>query len=422
MTETLPDFFGDSSVISDPKRYFDQMRSQCPVAKERYHGTLMVTGYDAATEVLNRRDDTFSSAVSVIGPIPPLPFEPHGEDISEQLEAHRSALPWSAHLATFDGAKHAEYRGLVVSLLNFKRIKQNEDYLYGLVDRLIDRFIGRGYCNVVPDFAHATTTYAISDLMGIPEADRAELLQLIGAPPSQIAGDAPHKIGPDPLVFLKPRFDQYLRERRERPGTDLLSDLANARRSDGSLHDFEVVSNLARFIFGAGQDTTSRLIAMAVKVLGEKPELQARLRKDPGRIADFLEEVLRYDPPVKVVYRLARKNTRIGGVDVAAGTIVTVCLTAADNDPARFENPQEFNIDRPRLREHMGFSRGAHACVGAPLGRLESRVAIERLLARTVEIRISERHHGPPSARVYRFEPTYTFRSLSDLHIEFTAA
>ncbi len=422
MTDTLPDFYSDPAVIAEPKRYFDRMRSKCPVAKEPYHKTLMVTGYDAVADILLRRDDTLSSAVSVIGPIPPLPFEPQGDDIGDQIEAHRDALPWSAHLTTFDGTKHAQYRALALGLLNYKRVRQNEDYLYGLVDRLIDRFIGRGACNVVAEFAHATTTYAISDLLGIPEADRAELLELIGAPPSQVAGDAPHKVGADPLIFLKPRFDRYLRERRANPTSDWMSELANARDKDGSLLDFDAMSCLARFVFGAGQDTTSRLIAMGIKVLGEKPELQQRLRQAPERIGDFIEEVLRYDPPVKVAYRLARKKTTVGGVEVPAGTILTVCLTAANNDPAHFEKPGEFDIDRPRLQDHMAFGRGIHACLGAPLGRLESRVAIERLLARTAEIRISEERHGPAAARVYRYEPTYSFRSLSDLFIEFTQA
>jgi len=422
MVDTLPDFFSDPAVIADPRSYFDRMRSKCPVAKEPYHHALMVTGYDAVAEVLLRRDDTFSSAVSVIGPIPPLPFEPHGDDIGSQIEAHRDALPWSAHLTTFDGKKHAEYRALALQLLNFKRVRQNEDYLYVLVDRFIDRFIGKGACNVMPEFAHATTTYAISDLLGIPEADRAELLTLIGAPPSQVAGDAAHKLGADPLIFLKPRFDQYLQERRANPTSDWMSELANARDKDGALLGFDAMSCLARFVFGAGQDTTSRLIAMGVKILGERPELQQRLRKESARIGDFLEEVLRYDPPVKVAYRLARRKTTIGGVDVPAGTIVTVCLTAANNDPAHFEKPDAFDIDRPRLQDHMAFGRGIHACLGAPLGRMEARVAIERLLARTSDIRISEKHHGPPSARVYRYEPTYSFRSLSDLFIEFTQA
>lgn len=422
MSEQEPDFFSDPGVIQDPKSYFDRMRAKCPVAREPYHGTLMITGHAEILEVLSRKDDTFSSAVSVVGPIPPLPFDPHGDDISEQLEAHRDQIPWSAHLASYDGRKHQEYRTLLGSLLTATRIKQNEDYLYGLVDRLIERFIDMGRCNVVPEFAHAVTTYAISDLMGIPEKDRAELLELIGVPPSQIEGDAVHKLGPDPLIFLKERFDQYLRDRQANPRGDLLSDLANARLKDGSVPPFDTISAAARFLFGAGQDTTSRLIAMAIKVLAEDPALQDRIRNQPTRIPDFLEEVLRYDAPVKVVYRLARRRTQVAGIDVPAGTILTLCLTGASNDPRHFEDPHRFDIDRPRVRDHMAFSRGAHACLGAPLGRLESRIALERILARTTSIRIDEQHHGPPNARRYRYEPTYSFRSLSDLYIEFTPA
>lgn len=422
MAPPEPDFFSDPAVIADPRSYFNRMRSKCPVAKEPHHGVLMVTGYDEVMEVDNRRDDTFSSAVSVIGPIPPLPFVPQGDDISEQLEAHRDELPWSAHLTCFDGQKHSDYRALMFGLLTPSRIKQNEEYLYGLVDRLIDRFIDKGYCSVVPEFAHAVTTYAISDLLGIPEGDRAELLELIGAPPSQIAGDAPHKVGPDPLMFMKPRFDKYIKDRQANPGTDLLSELANARLKDGTQPDLDMLSCLARFMFGAGQDTTSRLIAMGIKVLGENHELQQRLRREPEHTPAFIEETLRWDGPVKVAYRIARRHTTIGGIDVPAGTIVALCLSAGSNDPKQFGRPEEFDIDRPRVQTHLAFNRGAHACLGAPLGRLESRIAIERILARTAEIRISETHHGPASARRYRYEPTYSFRSLSDLHIEFTLA
>jgi cytochrome P450 len=422
MTQTEPDFFSDPTVINDPRRYFDRLRSKCPVSRESYHRALMVTGYDQIMEVLGRKDDTFSSAVSVLGPIPPLPFEPRGDDISAQLDAHREEIPWSAHLASFDGKVHTEHRALLTTLLSHTRIRQNETYLRELADKLLDAILAKGSCNIVPEFAHATTTYAISDLMGIPEPHRAELLQLIGAPPSQIEGDAVHKIGADPLIFLKKRFDQYLRERQKNPGTDLLSELANARLKDGSAPDFDTLSCLARFLFGAGQDTTSRLIAMAVKILGDKPSLQQELRADPARIPVFLEEVLRFDAPVKVIYRLARKKTTVGGVEVPAGTVLALCLTAASNDPRHFDKPEDFDPSRPNVRDHLAFSRGAHACLGAPLGRLEAKVALERLLARTAEIRISEQHHGPATARRYRYEPTYSFRSLSDLYVELTAA
>jgi cytochrome P450 len=421
MTKPEPDFFRDAEVVQNPRAYFDLMRAKCPVARERHHGTLMVTGFDEVLQVLTDKQGVFSNACSVVGPIPGLPFEPKGPDIREQLDAHRDELPWAEHLVCFDGKKHSDHRALLGSLLTYKRLKQNEEYLHNLADRLIDGFIGRGECNLVPEYAHATTTYAISDLMGIPEGDRAELLVLIGAPPSQVDGDAAHKIGPDPLIFMKERFDQYLRDRLERPREDLMSELVHSRFKDGSAPDFAALSNLARFLFGAGQDTTSRLIAMGVLILAENPELQARLRREPNRIADFIEEVLRHDAPVKVSYRLALVDTRIGETEVPAGTIVTAALMAASNDPNHFENPEVFNIDRPGVRDHMGFSRGSHGCLGAPLGRMEARIAIERLLARTAGISISEKHHGPAGARNYRFEPTYTFRSLSDLYVEFTA-
>jgi len=420
--QSYPDFYSDPKVIDEPREYFELMRSKCPVMQEQYHGSVMVTGYDEVMEVLNARDDTYSSVVSVLGPLPPLPFEVEGDDIREQLDAHRDDLPWSTHLVCFDGKKHTDHRALLTSLLTYKRLKANEEYLVAFSDRLIDGFIGKGACEVVKDYAHATSTYAICDIMGIPERDRAELLVLIGAPPSQIEGDAVHKVGPDPLIFLKERFDGYITERLANPSADLMSELAHAKFKDSSAPSPERVAELARFLFGAGQDTTSRLIAMAIRILADDPKLQQRLRDEPARIPDFLEEALRFDPPVKVVYRLAQKRTAVAGVDVPAGTVLNVSLTGANNDPRHFENPNEFDIDRAGVRDHMAFSRGVHGCLGAPLARLEARVSLERLLARTSEIRISEAHHGPADARNYRFEPTYSFRNIADLHIEFAPA
>jgi cytochrome P450 len=421
MTDVEPDFFKDPRVIEDPRAYFDRVRARCPVLREKYHDTFMVTGYEEVADVLSRKDGTFSSVVSVLGPIPPLPFKPEGDDISAQLEAHRDEIPWSAHVVSFDGKKHQEHRAILTDLLTYKRVKANEEYLHGLAERLVERFVHKGKCEVTKEYAHAVAVYAISDLMGIPEQDRAELIELLGPAPSQLEGDPAHKIGADPLIFLKERFDGYLRERLENRGTDLMSDLVHAQFKDGTKPSFETLSLLARFLFGAGQDTTARLVGMAIRILGDDPALQAKLRQQPERIPDFLEEVLRFEGPVKVVYRLAKTKTQVAGVEIPAGSILTVSLTGANNDPRYFERPDEFNIDRPNVRNHMSFSRGAHACLGAPLARLEARVAIDRFLARVPPFRISEEHHGPPAARRYRYEPTYSFRSLAELHIEFDA-
>lgn len=420
MIET--DFYSDPAMIADSRPYFEAMRARGPIVREPFHNSLIVTGYDEALKILVNKDGVYSNAMSILGPLPGLPFKPEGPDITAQLDAVRNSLPWADHLVCFDGKKHAEHRMLLGSLLTFKRLKQNEEYLHDLSEMLIDRFIASGKCNIVSDFAHATTVYAISDLMGIPMEDRATLLEQIGAPPSQLSGDAPLKVGPDPLVAMKPLFDAYLRERQENPRGDLMSELVQAKFKDGSSPPFDTLSNLARFLFGAGQDTTSRLIAMGVLIMAERPDLQERLRAEPARLPDFIEEVLRYDGPVKVAYRLATRDTSVGDVEIPAGTILTVAYSAASNDPEKFANPDQFDIDRPGLRDHMGFSKGPHGCLGAPLGRMESRIALEHLLARVRNIRISEQHHGPAGARRYNFEPTYTFRSLADLHVEFDPA
>ena len=416
------DFYSDPEVINHPREYFDQMRAKGPITQEKYFNTYMVTGYDEVMEILNNKDGTFSSLTGVVGPKPGIPFEPEGDDISEQLEAHRKEMAWSSHLTTMDGEAHAKARGLMASLLTYKRLKANEDYLYDLTDRLIDGFIDRGHCDIVPEFAHATTVYAICDILGVPMEHRAELLELIGPAPSQLEGDMVHKVGPDPLVLLKDRFDEYIRERQENPTGDLMSDLANSKYKDGTTPDPDLLSRLARFTYGAGQDTTARLITQCVQIMADKPEIQAVMRKDKARLPDLIEEALRYDPPVKVAYRVAVRSTTIGGVDVAAGSIINVAYSAASNDPTHFDHPEVFDIDRPDKRDHLGFSKGLHACLGAPLGRLEARVALEQLLNRTSDIRLSEEHHGKPGVRKFRYEPTYTFRSLAELHVEFDKA
>ena len=123
---------------------------------------------------------------------------------------------------------------------------------------------------------------------------------------------------------------------------------------------------------------------------------------------------------MKADFRLARRSTTIGGVDIAAGTPVMLLNGAANRDPRRFECPDEFRIDRPNAQDHMAFGRGVHSCPGGPLARAEGRVSLERILDRTRDIRLAEEHHGPPAARRFTYEPTWVLRGLSELHLEFT--
>ncbi len=411
------DFFSDPAIAQDLPGYLGNMRAQCPVFREPFQNVFMVTGYDEALEVYNQQVEVFSSALAVTGPLPHLPFTPEG-DIRAQIAEHRGEMPWTDHLATFDGTEHTSHRAILQALLTHKRLKANEDYVAGLVTRLVDGLIDRGGCEVTKDFAHALSTLVIADLLGVPEEDRDDLCKLMGPDPTQLGGDEGFKIGPDPLLFLHDRFLGYLTERLKNPKDDMLTDLAQSRFKDGGDPGLEVKARLACFLFGAGQDTSARLVAFSFRTLGDRPDIQKKLRSEPHRIPEFIEEVLRTDPPVKTMSRLAVKDSVIGGVTIPAGSVVSICSGGANRDPKHFADPDSFDYDRPNVRDNVAFSRGSHACIGAPLARMEVRVALEQFLARTSDIRISEAQHGPARARRYAYEPTYMLHGLQALHVE----
>jgi cytochrome P450 len=171
---------------------------------------------EAAMDVFQQQADAFSSSIAVTGPLPPLPFTP-GENIREQIAEHRSEMPWTDHLATYDGEEHAAHRAMMSQLLTHKRLKANEDYVHGLVERLVGSVIERGSCEITEDFAHALSTLVIADLLGVPEEDRQSLLVAMGPDPTQMDGDQGFKVGPDPLIHLHARFHGYLEERLRKP-------------------------------------------------------------------------------------------------------------------------------------------------------------------------------------------------------------
>jgi cytochrome P450 len=224
----------------------------------------------------------------------------------------------------------------------------------------------------------------------------------------------------DPLHYLHHRFYGYVEDRRKEPRDDVLTGLATATFPDGSLPEVHEIVRIAANLFAAGQETTVRMMSSALKILAERPELQDRLRADKRQIPNFIEETLRFETPLKGPFRLSRVPTTVGGVDLPAGATAAVLVGAANRDPRRFECPHEFRIDRPNVRHHVAFGHGIHTCAGAPLARAEGRIAIEHLLDRMRDIRISEAEHGPPDARRYEWLPTWMIRGLTRLHLEFT--
>ena len=199
----------------------------------------------------------------------------------------------------------------------------------------------------------------------------------------------------------------------------MLTGLATASFPDGTMPEVGDVVRVATNVFSAGQETTVRLLSTALKVLGDQPDIQQKLRNDRSLLPNFIEECLRIESPVKGDFRLSRTPTTIGDEALAAGCTVMVVNGAANRDPRRFDDPDTFDPERKNARQHLAFGRGIHSCPGAPLARAETRVGLERLLDRTTDIRISEAHHGPAGDRRYQYIPTYILRGLTELHLEF---
>ncbi|WP_068269744.1 cytochrome P450 [Aldersonia kunmingensis] len=418
------DYFTNAEIAQDPYAYWEHLREQGPIVREPHYGVVAVTGYQEVHAAF-KDFESFSAVNAIGGPFPPLPFTPEGDDISEQIEAHRHEFPIFEHMVVMDPPDHGKARSLLQRLLTPKRLQENEDYIWHLADRQFDEFISNGRCEFLGEYAKPFATLAIADLLGVPEQDRPEVARNLGAGnvPGSAVGALDHEpVGSNPLQYLDDLFSGYIADRRENPREDVLTGLATATYPDGSIPPVIEVVRPATFLFAAGQETVTKLLSSALQVLGDQPELQDRLRADRNLIGLFMEEALRMESPTKVDFRLARRTTTLGGVEIKAGTVLMLCLGAANRDPRKFDNPNEFRMDRKNVREHITFGRGIHTCAGAPLARVEGRVTLNRLLDRMRDIRISEDKHGAPGNRAYSYEPTFLLRGLTELHVEFTEA
>jgi cytochrome P450 family 150 subfamily A5 len=413
------DFFRGNEVVADPYPYFDWLRAQGPVHREPHHGVYMVTGYDEACAVY-ADPDLFSSCNSVTGPFPGFPVPIEGrDDVSELIERHRHELPFSDQILTMDPPEHRDHRHLLMRQLTPKRLKENEEFVWRAADRQLDELVARGECELIGDYASPFALFVIADLLGVPEDDHEEFRAALARRPRDNAvGSTKDTLAHSPLAWLYERFSRYIEDRRREPRDDVLTALATTTFPNGALPEVIEVVRVAANVFAAGQETTVRLLGAAVQLIGERPDVQQLLRERRELIPDFVEETLRIDSPVKGDFRMTRRRTTVGGVDIPAGATLMVLNGAANRDPRRFEDPAELRVDRGTSREHLAFGRGVHSCPGGSLARMEARVSIERLLGRTAEIRISEAHHGPAGARRYEYVPTYILRGLTRLHLE----
>jgi cytochrome P450 family 150 subfamily A5 len=413
-------FFSDRAVQDDPYPYFDWVRSRGPVWQESRYGMYMITGHPEAMAVYSDPatfpesdppSGTFSSCNVVCGSFVKLSMPFEGDDVSDIIEKCRNELPFSDQLPSFDPPNHTAHRHLLLRLITPKRLKENEDFMWQFADRLLDGFVDEGSCEMVSAYAEPFTLTVIADLEGVPESDHSLFRERLS---TVHQGEVAHK----PLEFLYERFTQYIEDRRQDPKSDVLTGLATATFPDGSTPEVKDAALIAANLFAGGQETTVRLLSFALRMLGERPDLQKLVRDDRDRIPNFIEEMLRVESPLRTQFRMTRVPTSLGGVDIPAGASLMLIPGACNRDPRIFENPYEFDIDRANARQHIAFGFGIHTCAGAPLARAEGRVTLNRFLDRTSDISISEEHHGPVGARRYEYLPTFFLRGLEQLYLD----
>lgn len=419
------DFFSDRDVLLDPYAYFEAIREHGPVFRMPMRDIVIVTGHKEGAEILLNTAD-YSSIINP-EPLAPLPFVPDGDDISEQIAQAKPANPALELLVTYDGDRHTAARHLLNPLFVPSRLKANEEFMRGYADAMVREMVGKRACELINEVATPYVTMVIADLLGVPEEDRQKFRDVIdaGPPPGNMdTADAEQGApqGSQALMFMAGFFFQYLTDRRANPREDIMTELALAKYPDGTLPDIGEAVKSAMFLFAAGQDTSAKLLGNSMRFLCERQDLQAQLRADRSLIPGFLEEVMRLEGSTKATFRLAKRRTRIGDMEIPAGQKVVIALPAANRDPRRWDDPAEFRIGRPRIKEHLGFGRGAHTCAGAPLARVEVAVILDRFLEHTQAIRLSEAHHGPAGARQIDYEPSFIIRGLASLNVEFEPA
>jgi cytochrome P450 len=313
-----------------------------------------------------------------------------------------------------DPPDHTRLRRLVSKAFVPKVIKALEPDITAMVDDMLDRVADAGSLDVIADLAYPLPVAVICRLLGVPLEDEpkfsrasAVLAQALD-PFITVTGEMPDNV--DERLQAGDWLRGYLRElidlRRSAPRDDLISGLIAAEEAGDQLTEDEIVAT-CNLLLIAGHETTVNLIANAMLAMLRQPGQWTALAVDPSRVAAVVEETMRHDPPVQLAMRIAGEDMDIGGVTMSKGDTMMMLIAAAHRDPEAFDRPDVFDPDRDGIR-HLGFGKGPHFCLGAPLARLEASVALRAVTARFPDATIG----GEP---VYK--PNLTLRGMESLPV-----
>jgi cytochrome P450 len=346
---------------ANPYPAYAQLRRDAPVAQAAAFGVWTITRYDDVAQVL-KSPQIFSS--SVMG------------------GAGMMGTPVRSIISS-DPPQHTGMRNLVNRAFTPRMVAAMEPRIREIAAALLDDARARGgEMDIVRDLAVPLPVIVIAEILGVDPERREDFKRWSNAAVTTIGSDDPAERGrmtTDREEFLA-YFREKIDERRKAPKDDLISALVAAEEGDMRLTPDEVAS-FAMLLLLAGNETTTNLIGNAILALLEHPQQLDAVRQDAALISNMVEEALRWDSPVQFLFRVTTQEAEVGGVTIPAGNVVSPVFASANRDDAHYPDGERFDITR-NTQGHLAFGLGPHFCLGAPLARLEARVAFEELFAR----------------------------------------
>ena len=381
MNEQFAGSLMDPSIQQCPFPMYKHMRETEPVMYIEAMDLYMVTSYDLLMEVM-KNTDVYSNLVTnrTAGTRAQVTCDEAERIVSE--EGYGRNAP---SIVNNDAPGHTFYRGLVERAFRAGRIRQMEDYINETVEGLLDKVADQGECEAVADIAVPIPMYVIADQLGVPRSEFRRFKKWsdawvigLGLPvPDEELIDAAWQV-----VEMQKYMIERMRERREEAQDDMLSDIVNSTHEDGTfIGEAEALSMIEQLLV-AGNETTTNGIANGILEMADNQELQDRLRNNPKEIKTFVEEILRYESPVQGLFRYAKKDTVLNGIEIPKGSTLMIRYAAGNRDESKFEDGDSFNMDRRNSGAHLAFGSGIHHCVGSQLARAEMNVAFRQMLER----------------------------------------
>ncbi len=354
----------------DPYPIFSVLRRFQPVVQIKRYGLFIVFNYEDTKRVLSDHA-TFSS------------------DMSNLPAAVANDREMTNTLITSDPPMHTKLRGLVTRAFTNKAVSNLEPRIETLTHQMLDAVIESGRMDMIDDLAYPLPVVVIAEMLGIPAEDRAQFRiwsdeMVRGA--DNLFGDRkdmqPKGTSGNGIVVegMGPYLHDILEDRRRHPREDLISGLIAVELDGEQLTEDELMSFISLLLV-AGNVTTTNLIGNTILTLTQHPQDLARLQAQPDLLPGAIEEVLRYRSPVQFMFRIVKQPVTLSGRAMAPGNMVLAIIGSANRDEAKFPQGNRFLLNRP-ANQHIAFGQGIHYCLGAPLARLEARVALGIILSR----------------------------------------